>query len=318
METRRPIVLGFSLLIGGLASCSVGLWLVFCPAQYESDVRIIVEPDVSDIVLDQDSRSGIGSYDPYFVQTTFEIIRSPVVLSNVVEVLNLNDAWRKKHLWGNRLGTKQSIELLRKRIDVQNIRGTRYIKISVTSDDPVEAARLANAIAQSYEDYRLSVRRQMTAKGIEALEEQYREDEEKIRVLQTNVDLLRDKYHINKEEEAHFDNPTTLSLIPKPMTPAEQEELKKEYEQTRPFWEKKRELSNMLQFHKLTAVKIEAEKSQLSSISPYSMVFIAHFAQPPTSPVGRDYALGVPLFAIGLFPTVGGFLLLKSSRRQAA
>ena len=144
------------------------------------------------------------------------------------------------------------------------------------------------------------------------LTEQYLNEEEEIRILQTNVDLLRTKYKINKQDETDFDNPH-ITFPRKSMTPAEREERQKENERIKPFWDEKRKLNPLLDFHKLLAAKIEAEKLELNMPKP-SPVEIVDLATPPKLPVGPDRLLGALLFAIGLFPSVGGFLLLKSSR----
>ena len=317
MVTRRPIILGFSLLLGGLVLCGFGSWLLFSPAQYRAETRIIVDPKPSEFEEYQKEPPESGTYDPHFIQTTFEIIRSPVILSNVIEGLNLNEEWGKKYSRSGKLQTEQTVKLLRKQIGVQTIPTTMWIEISATCDDPNEAARLANAIAKSYKDNRWNVRKRLIERGIEVLQRQYQGGEEKIRMAQTNLDLLRDKYHIDKEKEAGFNNSTTFSPLPKPTTPAEREKLQKEYERTKPFWEMKRELNNLIEFHKLLAVKIEFEKSNLAGTPPV-LVQVTDAALPPKSPVGPDRILGVLLFGVGGFPTVGGLLLLKSSRRQSA
>jgi len=41
-------------------------------------------------------------YDPYFIQTEFEIIQSQLVLNSVIDKLKLNVAWGKKYLPVNR------------------------------------------------------------------------------------------------------------------------------------------------------------------------------------------------------------------------
>jgi len=421
METCRTKILGFSLLLGGLALCGTGLWQVFSPAQYRADVRIIVVSEAADIVIDWNDYSRTHSYDPYFIQTTFEIIRSPVVLSNVIEALNLNDKWSKKYFWRGKLETKQTVSFLRKRVNVQAVPKTAHIKISVTSEDPNEAAHLANAIAKSYQDYRLEVRKQLTAKGIEVLQRQYQIDEEKIRVAQTNLDSLRNKLfsatytHVgpspswiltsytnqlieNREKETRLTQLQAMSrekrraVLPTMITDgllsnllsqlyeleqkvalitndysttnpvlqiqAQLDELNRQVDDrvngimaalesvvkfekarlnamtseiqmaeeaqkeedaivtnSKSYLEDEQKLEEILKFHKLLAGKIEAEKLNLS-MPLTSMVAIVDPAVPPQTPIGPNRVLGALLLAIGLFPTVGGFLLLKSSRRQ--
>src|SRR5471030_1522108 len=86
------------------------------------------------------------TYDPFFLQTTFEIIQSQVVLSNVISSLNLNEAWGKKYYNGETLKTTETMELLKNRIHLDTVRNTKLIAITVLSDDKNEAARLAGRL----------------------------------------------------------------------------------------------------------------------------------------------------------------------------
>lgn len=193
MEIHRTKILGFSLLFGGLVLCGIALWLLLSPAQYEAAVTINVMVDFFDVGDAQKAHPGASVYDPFFIVSTAERIQSEAVLTNVVLALNLNDVWGKKYAGGNKLKTGRTVELLKKRIKVQTAPRTLLMAIKVSSEDPDEAARLANAVAQSYQDYRSNVHKQLTAKGIEVLQRQYQIDEEKIRVAQTNLDSLRNK-----------------------------------------------------------------------------------------------------------------------------
>jgi len=119
--------------------------------------------------------------------------RSQVVLGKVVEALNLNVEWGKKYGGGNNLKTSETIVLLKRRMNLRPVRNTRLIEIGVTSEDPSEAAHLANAIAQSYQDYRLSARKQLIEKGIEALEEKFKQGEQEIKAQREKVAQLKRK-----------------------------------------------------------------------------------------------------------------------------
>jgi len=311
MEIHRTKILGCALLLFGLVLCGVGFWLLLGPAQFEATVKIRIRPDVIADPVPLDAPVHDPCYDPYFIQTEFEIIQSQVVLSKVVETLNLNVEWGKSHAGGNQLKTVDAVNLLRRRMSLRLVHNTRLMEINVTGDDPNETALLANAVADAYRKFRWEQRQQLMIHGIQALTEQYQNEEEKIQVLQTNVDLLRIKYQINNQDEADFDHPEiTLSRL---ITPAEREKRRKEYERTKPFWDEKRKLNALLDFHKLLAAKIEAEKLDLNTPKP-SSVEIVNLATPPKFPAGPDRVLGALLCAMGLFPLVGGFLLLKASR----
>ena len=110
------------------------------------------------------------TYDPYFIQTTFEIMQSQLVLSNVIAALNLNVEWGKKYFNGETLKTTETMGILKQRMQLTPVRNTKLISITVYSDDPKEAAILANAIADAYQDYRFESRRQLTENGLKTLE----------------------------------------------------------------------------------------------------------------------------------------------------
>jgi len=89
------------------------------------------------------------------MQTTFEIMKSQMVLSNVIASMNLNEAWGKKYYNGETLKTTETMEILKGRMGLAPVRNTKMITITVYSDDKKEAADLANNIAQAYQNYRV-------------------------------------------------------------------------------------------------------------------------------------------------------------------
>jgi capsular polysaccharide biosynthesis protein len=97
------------------------------------------------------------SNDPYFLQTTFEIIQSQVVLNPVIDKLNLNTKWGNKYNGGTPLRTENTMQLLKQRLSLSPERNTKLIDATVYSEDRVEAAQIANAITESYRDYRAKI-----------------------------------------------------------------------------------------------------------------------------------------------------------------
>ena len=309
MENCRTKILGFSLLLAGLVLCGTGFWLLLSPAQYQATAIIKLQPEVHDI----GSFLNAFDSDPYFIQTEFEIIQSSLVLSNVVKSLNLNVEWGEKYGDGSPLKVAKTITSLKRRMSLSPVRNTRLIEISFQSEDPNEAAKIANAIPKAYHDYRVNLLKQNTEQGIKALQQQYQKDEEQIQVLQTNVDLLREKFKIQNDtspstNQSEIFTSTALSSYGSGNTNALAEQ---------PYWEKKRNLEDMMEFHKLLAAKIAAEESDIAT-SKFSPVQIVDVAEPPKFPASPNRWLGAALLAIGLFPTLGGFLFLKSSRRSPA
>ncbi|HEY4414110.1 MAG TPA: hypothetical protein VGO57_00340, partial [Verrucomicrobiae bacterium] len=80
---------------------------------------------------------------------------------------------------------------------VARVRNTKITAIKVRSDDPVEAAKIANTIADAYIHYREESRRLVEARALEVLLQQYDEQTRQISVMQTNVDSIRKALHIS-------------------------------------------------------------------------------------------------------------------------
>lgn len=99
--------------------------------------------------------SEMGDYDPYLIQTEFEIIQSQVVLTTVIEQLSLHERWGKKYQNGERLTTPETIAMLKHMLEVRPIRNTSLIEIRGYSEKPDEAAQIANSVAEAYRDYTL-------------------------------------------------------------------------------------------------------------------------------------------------------------------
>ncbi|MGA2248006.1 MAG: von Willebrand factor type A domain-containing protein [Verrucomicrobiota bacterium] len=196
--------------------------------RYESTARMKVENDVTDIP-GMSGRPSYMAYDPYFIQTTFEIIKSPILLSNVVNALDLQNAWSKKY-GGQKLTTQETISLLQNELDLHPVKNTKLVEIGVTSDDPKEASDIANAVAEAYKDYRFAARRALSTSAVAVLEEQFQEQEQDIRTNAAYVEQLRQELHVNGESAAPAQasapqNPDLPVRKPAPNAPVPQPEI---------------------------------------------------------------------------------------------
>jgi len=188
IRIRKTVILAVFLLVVITAT----LVTFILPESYSSFARIKVERDVSDISGFTDRQGYNTQYDPYFIQTEFEVIQSEKVLTNVIDMLDLNTVWGRKYQNGEKLKTTEALALLRSRMNLQPVRNTSLIKIAVYSEDPREAAKIANAIAVAYRDHRLEQRRQWSLNGLKALKETYQEQEDKIRKVQSEMERMRE------------------------------------------------------------------------------------------------------------------------------
>jgi Mg-chelatase subunit ChlD/uncharacterized protein involved in exopolysaccharide biosynthesis len=185
--------------------------------KYESQARIKVERDQSDISFMTDPRTGGTPYDPHFIQNEVETIKSDKVLGNVVTALNLQKGWAKG---GQTLGTNQAIALLRQKLELTPERNSSFVDIAIKSDKPEEAAELANAVARAYQGYRLEIRKELSLGGIKALETQWKEQETKVATAQREVDRLRTGLGINEAKPAASRPETNQQVDAVPARPA--------------------------------------------------------------------------------------------------
>jgi|DewCreStandDraft_4_1066084.scaffolds.fasta_scaffold17988_4 capsular exopolysaccharide synthesis family protein len=205
IRIRKTVILAVFLLVVITAT----LVTFILPEQYSSRARIKIQRDQSDISELGDRTGGVGGYDPYFIQTEFEVITSELILGKVVEELNLNKTLGEKLNVGQPLKTEESMEWIRSRTKLKPVRNTSIIEIEVIDESAEEAAKLANAIATAYRNHRLETRKQLSQGGIEALKEYLDKQEEKVKEAQRQVDELREKLGI-PDAVALSDAPTML------------------------------------------------------------------------------------------------------------
>ena len=215
IRIRKTVILAVFLLVV-LTTTAVTFIL---PESWSSTVRIAVEKDVSDINPIGFAQNN-SAYDPFFIQTEFEKIRSRKVLYKVIENLKLNERWGERYNNNIPLKTPETFDVLQGKIDVRQTRNTSLIEIRVYSDakekeNPAqEAAEIANKIASVYRDTRLELKREMSSKGIEVLKDELQRNEEKVKTAEAEVDQLGEKYKVSNGslEGATLEPQTVRSL----------------------------------------------------------------------------------------------------------
>jgi capsular exopolysaccharide synthesis family protein len=207
IRIRKAIIVTVFLITAIIATAVTFI----LPVSYSSTAQIKIEPDSAADISGMNQGSTYTPYDAYFIQTEFKIMQSEIVLGKVIQALDLNNVWGKKYYRGETLKTDETVRLLKQRINLSPERNTKLINITVYSEDKDDAAKLANAIAKAYQNYRLDLHRQYTQGGIDVLDSQFLAEEQKIRDLQTNVDNLRNQLHINDTDPQSLTPTPTLT-----------------------------------------------------------------------------------------------------------
>ncbi len=178
---RRWIIFTFSII----ATIAVGIFSLMMTPLYRASATIVVEGEGSDVLNPSESSEKGMSFDIFenYLQTQMSLILSRSVAGRVFEDLGLaNDPryqgetnkfaryFQKKRselLSAVGLETKSDqgkadpLVLFLKDIQLERLKGTRAIKISVLHPDRVMTARIANALADRYSRDNL-MRRAMT------------------------------------------------------------------------------------------------------------------------------------------------------------
>lgn len=277
---RSPLSVFFTVftivfLLVLIASVAITFTL---PESYASTARIKVEPDNDISGVNNSPAASPMAYDPYFIETTFEIMQSEIVLSNVVASLDLNTKWGKKYNAGEKLKTEETMTILKGDMMLTPVRNTKLIAITVYSDDPKEAAQIANAIADSYKDYCVQSAVSMAKVRLNRLQQEFQNNEIQVKQLRAEVSSLGQQLKVGSEISA---NPS----------PREQS-----------YWDKKQYLDGLLETHKTLYAKIEAAKVDVQ-IPKTSMVQITDPAEPGFRPVKPNKPLNIFCGAVA-----GGFL----------
>jgi uncharacterized protein involved in exopolysaccharide biosynthesis len=157
---------------------------------YQAAALVRVNPGAATQNPANDSRALSGLYYPYFLQTECLVMRSSAVLNGVIELLQRNDQDQKRRPGQERRSRNEGLGLLRKCLNLRPVPSTSVIEIQATGSQAAEAARIANAVATTYKQYRMEQRRLSVNEGMDALEVSLNELRERVLHAERDVDRL--------------------------------------------------------------------------------------------------------------------------------
>jgi len=190
IRIRKTVILAVFLLVVLTATL---VTFILTPT-YSSTARIKIERDQTDI-QGFSSQQAMMSYDPYFFLTESEVIKSEVVLGKVITNLDLNVEFTKRY--GQPYRTAESILLVKSHMDLKGVRNTSLVDITFLDEKPIQAARVANAIAEAYRDHRFEQKQEMSKRGIATLEKERDGLDKKINDEKETVDKLREDLKVS-------------------------------------------------------------------------------------------------------------------------
>ncbi|RZI57036.1 MAG: hypothetical protein EOP14_05345, partial [Pseudomonas sp.] len=149
-------------------------------------VHHISKERVLDNVVDNQETMNGSSAD--FLATQFKIITSPETLLKVVRRKDLPRKWSMRE--------SEALAKLTRMIETEEERGTEIMEIQVYSTDWNEAAELANAVREAYEERRNDTDKERVAKVVNVLNMRLSSQQDEVNDARTEVMRLMKLYGI--------------------------------------------------------------------------------------------------------------------------
>lgn len=198
IRSRKEIVLAVAILVVITGT----VYTLMLPNIYASQVRISVSEDAPQINPFAGQQSYYTPYNPYFLRTQFEIIQSKPIYDAVINRLNLQEEWGSE---GEKVAREVALKILQNSVSVIQDRDTSLIRIIVRRDNPDEAAKIANEIAEVYRDSRLDIANKQMKSALDKMDEALKEQSERVLAAEQNVQDIREKYSIATPGESTTD-----------------------------------------------------------------------------------------------------------------
>ena len=206
IRLRRSLI----LMVFFLCLVTSTLLTIWLPKQYASMVQIEVQKDDPEVSF-SDAHQSYLSADPYFLTTQFKIIESYRILTDVITNLHLDEKLAAQN-GATRWSVDDTFEYLKNRLSVEQTRMTSLIEISMRNTDKDLAANIANAVAESYREFRTNSWKQSKGRGIAALQEKLFTETNALFTAQIELDKMRtnlnipdinDQYVVSQDIQSH-------------------------------------------------------------------------------------------------------------------
>ena len=164
------------------------------PKEYEASAQIQIKPRGTVEVPSLVRPDFDGNFDSTAFQAEFEIMQSSKVYLPIIERLDLEHKWAvQAHLNVDKITQLEALAHLGAMVKVDMKRGTNIVVIAATSEDPKEAAQIANAVANQYKEMRDNDESQRVAQGADSIRADITQQEKVVDDRRATVDRLRDE-----------------------------------------------------------------------------------------------------------------------------
>ena len=189
---KALLIVGIGLMVlGPVFIIAVTAWTMTRSRIYEAEAKLSLREDQADVEAFEHTSVGAG-YNPFFLRTQSEIIQSRQILYKVIDNLNLTKEWGRKYNEDKSpISRSLAFSILAGAVHAQPFRDTTLISIQVRLEDGTEAALISNEIAKVYREHRVSEKRNLMMRGVEALEAELAKQQEKVNKAEEELAHVR-------------------------------------------------------------------------------------------------------------------------------
>jgi succinoglycan biosynthesis transport protein ExoP len=165
----------------------------FQPREYQSSVFIEVRSTAQNPRIFSTGDPNLPIHDPQLAPTVFQVIQRTGILYPVIDELKLQDKWTRD---GTRPTREQAYGMLRSKLDVDEVRNTDLLQISVFNTNSQEAADIANKIVAVYQDKRVEEEKEIMNRAVSTMNEEVSKQQKRVDEAATEMARIRDEEHI--------------------------------------------------------------------------------------------------------------------------
>lgn len=165
----------------------------FQPREYQSSSFIEVKSTAQNPRIFATGDPNLPIHDPQLAPTVFQVIQRTGILYPVIDQLKLQDKWARD---GVRPSKEQAYAMLRSKLDVDEVRNTDLLQISVFNTNPQEAADIANKIVSVYQDKRVEEEKEILNRAVTTMNEEVAKEQKRVDDAATDMSRIREEEHI--------------------------------------------------------------------------------------------------------------------------
>ena len=182
------VLLAFLLVL-----ITAAIFTYFQPREYQSSVFVEVKSTAENPRIFGQGDPNQPIHDPQLAPTVYQVIQRTGILYPVIEQLGLQEKWARD---GRRPSRELTYQMLRNKLDVDEVRNTDLLQISVYDSSPQLAADIANKIVSVYQDRRVQEEKEILNRAVTAMNEEVGKQQKRVEDAGIEMARIRDEEHI--------------------------------------------------------------------------------------------------------------------------